>query len=360
MTPRYLTSRPGKAGSKRYFWQPPATLAAHGFKTQRLSNDEAAAAVQAEFLNAGLDAWRATGAEPATPLGTVASLITSYKASFHWREHSAGTRKSYDYAFRIIRAKFGAANVRIITPMELETFYRTLRRTPAKMMQVARVMRVLMEYAIKRNLITVNPATKPGVSYTAPKGELWTHEDVTAFVAAADALGIFDMGTAVALNEWIGQRPSDISSMRLDAYRNGKMYKRQKKTAAEVELPVDMVPHLQARLAEQVRRNLEANPASIFLLPGVHGAGMSESVFRSTFNLVRRAAGLSEKLTFRTLRHTAVTRMGEAGVIPQQIAAVTGWKLKTCLQILETYNITTSKMAAEAFRTRLAAEARVA
>jgi hypothetical protein len=50
--------------------------------------------------------------------------------------------------------------------------------------------------------------------------------------------------------------------------------------------------------------------------------------------------------------------MGEAGVPPQQIAAVTGWKLKTCLQILERYNIITSKLAAEAFRTRLAAEGR--
>lgn len=359
MTERYVTTRPGKNGTQRIFWQPPARLSEHGFTCQRLSDDPVHAGRQAQLLNAGLDAFRSTGQEPPAPIGTLARLVADYQASFRFRERSPATRKSYDYCIRIIRAHFGGdRQVRAITAAELEQFYRSMRRAPARMMQVARVMRILMEHARRRDLVAVNPAIKPGVAYAPEKGELWPREAITAFVQAADALGAYDMGTAVCLNEWIGQRPSDISSLRLDAYRNGKLYKRQKKTKAEVELPVDVVPHLQARLAEQLRRNRLANPACPFLLPGVRGIGMSEAAFTAAFNLIRNAAGLSKKLTFRTLRHTAVTRLGEAGCTPQLISAVTGHTLKTCVQILETYNITTARMAEEAFRLRLAAEGR--
>ena len=357
MSARYVTTRPGKDGAVRRFWQPPAALKCHGFVTQRLSDDAAQAEAQAAPLNAALDDWRTTGQAPQLPKGSIAALIADYKASHLWRELTRSTRKSYAYALRVIRAEYGNDPVRGMTAWELEKFYRRLRRTPAKMAQVSRVMRVLMEFAIKRNLITVNPAAKPGISYTAPKGMLWSRQHVDAFVAAADKLGLFDMGTAVCLNEWLGQRPSDIYTMRQDAYRGGALVKTQKKTGAEVQLPVDLVPHLQQRLAAQLLRNPQG---SRYLLSGITGLGMSENSFNTLFNLIRTAAELPKNLNFRTLRHTAITRMGEAGVPLQHIAAVSGHSFKTCEQILDRYNIRTAKMAQEAFRLRLASEVQAA
>lgn len=360
MSARYVTTRPGKDGALRRFWQPPAALKCHGFVTQRLSDDATQAEAQAAPLNAALDEWRSSGQAPQLPKGSIAALIADYKASHLWRELTRSTRKSYTYALRVIRAEYGNDPVRGITAWELEKFYRRLRKTPAKMAQVSRVMRVLMEFAIKRNLITVNPAAKPGISYTAPKGMLWSREQVQAFITAADKLDLFDMGTAVCLNEWLGQRPSDIYTMRQDCYRNGAIIKTQKKTGAEVELPVDLVPHLQERIAAQLTRNAQMPHGSRYLLAGISGAGISESTFNSLFNLIRTAAGLPKNLNFRTLRHTAITRMGEAGVPLQHIAAVSGHSFKTCEQILDRYNIRTAKMAQEAFRLRLASEGQAA
>lgn len=357
MTERYLTARPGKNGTTRFFWQPPAALAEHGFKLTRLGNDAAEASRQAELLNAGLDAFRAGQPTQQKTITTLAQLIADYKKTLDWKHQlTTSTRKSYSYAMRLLLAQMPDQPVRTITPALLERFYATLRRTPAAQMQAARVVRILMEHAIRRGILTLNPALKPRLSYTPTRAMLWKPEYITAFVQAADTLQLFDMGTAVLLNEWTGQRPSDIMALRMDAFQQGRLRLTQKKTGATVELPVDMVPHIAARLAEQVKRNLERNPASIFLLPGMRGLGMNEAQFRSVFNLIRKAAKLPATLTFRTLRHTAVTRMGEAGVSVQQIAAVTGHKLKTCVNILETYNIATSKMAEEAFRMRMAAE----
>jgi transposase len=64
------------------------------------------------------------------------------------------------------------------------------------------------------------------------------------------------------------------------------------------------------------------------------------------------------ELWFMRLRHTAVVRLGEAGVNVPQIASITGHTLKTCYTILERYNVRTDKMAVSAFQQRLDAEQR--
>ncbi len=82
---------------------------------------------------------------------------------------------------------------------------------------------------------------------TAQKRKIWSPLDVTKFVTAADQYGAFSIGTAVLLNEWMGQRAKDIITVRTNAYQNGEIIIQQSKTGAEVTLPVDDIPHLIAR-----------------------------------------------------------------------------------------------------------------
>jgi integrase len=62
-------------------------------------------------------------------------------------------------------------------------------------------------------------------------------------------------------------------------------------------------------------------------------------------------------LTFMHLRHTAITRLGEAGCPPHEIAAISGHSLKTVTDILERYLVRTAAIARVAFQRRLDAEA---
>ena len=55
-------------------------------------------------------------------------------------------------------------------------------------------------------------------------------------------------------------------------------------------------------------------------------------------------------------RHTAVTRLAEAGCPATLIRAITGHSLSTIEQILERYLVNTPALAAEAFKKRMARE----
>jgi integrase len=357
MTQAYLTTRPGKGGSFRYFWQPSSKLqAASPFRTERLADDPKIAIAQAQIKNDELAAWRAGEAQPVTKKPeTIGQLVSSYKSSHHYRGKSAATKRTYGYAFRIIERQLGDKPLRSITPRALQVFYLQLRKYPAKAATAARVMRLLMEFARLSDLIAVNPAIRPGLVYTAPKGLLWSRDDVESFVRTADQLGYFEIGTAVFLNEWLGQRKGDILTLRQDAYRDGRLHKRQNKTGADVVLPVDVVAKLKARLHAQLNRNRLDNPGSAYLLPGKRGKAMTEQYFDAAFNEIRESAKLGQ-LIFKDLRHTAVTRLSEADCTPQQIAAITGHSLKTCMSIIDRYNILTTALAESAFRKRADAE----
>lgn len=62
-------------------------------------------------------------------------------------------------------------------------------------------------------------------------------------------------------------------------------------------------------------------------------------------------------LQFRMLRHTAVTRLLEAGCTAALTASITGHGLTQVEAIIDLYGIRTRKMAKTAFKKRLAQEA---
>ena len=62
------------------------------------------------------------------------------------------------------------------------------------------------------------------------------------------------------------------------------------------------------------------------------------------------------RITFQTLRHTAVTRLAESDCEVPEIAAITGHSLKNCHAIIDRYNVRTKKMAKNAYTKRKQSE----
>lgn len=366
---RYLTTRPGKRGQgPRYFWQPSTDLIAAGWKPQRLPDHYAEAIMEAERLNKDLDAWRA-GLQGADIInaqhGSIEALINSYKSSRRWLELAPKTQSGYEYAFRIIREWAADVPVKAITPKLVQMFYEAHRaKHPAKAAAVVRVLRLLMTHAVREDMIDRNPVKNPGISHKTKKGTIWTPQQVQFLVAAADADNHFSIGTALMLNEWMGQRPADVVGLLASAYQDGRILRQQNKTGVTVSLPVDDVPALKSRLDEQIARNRQSNRPSVYLLPTHTGAAYSVAWFSRVLGDIRdKAAAMPDApegikdLVFKNLRHTAVTRLAEAGVPTPMIASITGHSFRTCEEIVDRYNIRTTKMAEQGFRLRLAAEA---
>lgn len=363
ITIRYLTSRPGRNGKKRRFWQPSKALQDAGWKIRRLSDDIETAMVEAQRYNSDLDEWYAgtRGAPTTAKAGTVEALVHMFKNGHQWKSIRPKTQVSYDYAFRIILGWAGDSPVAALSPRLVEKFYHSMAaKTPSKAATCMRVLRLLLEYARRQDMITTNPAAKLGIKSTAKKGDLWSPEQVQHMVNTADAMGLFSMGTAIFLNEWMGQRKGDLTRIPLSSYRAGGIYIRQSKTGAEAFLPVDMVPRLKFRVDEQLAWNRKSGRNSLLLLPAPNGSQWSEFWFTSKFAEVRAKAAETmpsvKPLIFMTLRHTAITRLAEAGCELPQIASISGHTFKTCQDIIDRYNIRTSEMARQAFKKRLLAE----
>lgn len=366
---RYMVSRPKDDGTQRHYWQPDKILREAGWKMRRLSDNQSEAIVEAEDINQAVDQYRCGMIN--SPVnerpGSLDAVIASYKKSRDFKSLSDKTAEDYKRYLKHISEWAGDVQAAMINAKMVQDLYETLReKKPRKAAYLIQVLRLLFSFAERQSMIpkNTNPATKPMLSYKARKGTIWTHDDVLDFVRTADEMGYPDIGTAVMLNEWLGQRRGDIISMRRSAYKNGSLHIRQSKTGAEVTLPVDMVPELKERIEQQIARNEKLNPKRrhpcALLIQTQDGNAYTADGFMSAFERIRTKAGDKNKrlktLIFKDLRHTAVTRLAESGAEIPQIASVTGHTFKSCQDIVDRYNIRTSKMAREAFSKRITAE----
>lgn len=365
---RYFTTRPGRDGRSRFFWQPTKALAREGWKLTRLNDNQHEAIGQAEAINAQLDEWRAGRRDtPSTILsGTLDALIADYKQSASYKDLGHRTRPDYDRHLKAISQWAGDKPATMIDGRMVSDLYEEIRRHSSRQADyLIQVLRLVFYFGEKRGLIPrgTNPAARPDLQYRAPKGTLWSPEAVRAFVIAADKAGYYSIGTAVMLNEWIGQRKGDIITLPETAYVNGVItIGAQSKTGNEVP-PLDLntvAPALVARLDEQLRRNRARARPGTTLIQQEDGKSFIETHFTEKVRTIRMNAQADEPslkgMIFKNLRHTAITRLAEAGCTPQEIAAISGHTLKSVEVIIDRYNIRTQKMARNALEKRAAAE----
>jgi len=388
LTVRHLVERPGADGP-RFYWQPSTALRAAGWQARRLVDAGGAplreahqAAAAAEAINRELDAWRAAqdagAAKPRAPkAGTVAALVAAYQRSRWWRELAPRTQRDYAAHLAAIVAWAGARPARSLTPPDVQAFHAAqlgrrrvraaggrwvVEETPAKAAAAVAVLRLLLEAGRRLGLVSDNAAARPGIGRERQREpQLWSAEAVAAMVAAADAAGLRSMGTAILLNAWLGQREGDVLALAPWSVEDGALRLRQGKRGRLVALPVGTVPQLVARLREDAAQPGAVRSVSHLLVCELTGQPWAESTFRHKFAEVRAAAAAAlpecAGLRFMELRHTAVTRLHEAGVDALGIAAITGHAPGSVLRILaDHYLVRTEKAAARAFATRLAAE----
>jgi integrase len=282
---------------------------------------------------------------------------------------SDSAKSGYQVSLRQISKWAGDEVATSINRKMVQTLHDTVSQTrPASAKAMICALRLLFSWAEKHALAPPhsNPVIKIDSDYKAKKGVIWTPEQVAHFAATADGMGYFSIGTAVLINEWMGQRLGDVLAIRIGDYRNGLIYIKQSKTRAEVMIPVDDIPSVKKRIAEQISRNeAEGFRDGPLILRNIErisegGGHYSKSFFSRYFSLARaecaRAMPEMKDLIFKDLRHTAVTRMAEAGAEIPQIAAVTGHSFQTCQVLVDRYNIRTAKMARSAISRRLNAE----
>lgn len=365
---RYFVEKKNKSGTSRFYWQPDQALRDAGWTPVRLADNRHDAIAQAEGINRHLDEWRAgREAQPADGApGTVYALIRSYKKSRFFLKLAKKTQKDYVNCLEVIREWAGDAPLQVISAKMVQNFYDDLRATgkTRKADYVIQVLRRLFSYAENESLIPkgANPAARPGLEYRAAKQKIWPAAAITHFVKTADRMGLHQIGTAVMLNEWIGQRRGDLLALRSANIKDGMIDTiTQNKTGAQVAgLDITIIPELKARIDAQLAMNVNKGENARLIQQTGSGLPFADDWFAKCFAAVRDEAARDmpdmAALKFQTLRHTAVTRLAEAGCTPQEIASITGHAIKNCEDIIDRYNTRTAKTARNALIKRYKSE----
>jgi integrase len=175
-------------------------------------------------------------------------------------------------------------------------------------------LRPFLQWAMTAQMIAANPTD--GIKIKLPRSEghhTWSEDEIAQFEARHPIGGRERLAFALLVHT--GQRRSDVIRMGRQHIRDGLLLVKQRKTGAEVDVPVH--PELAAAIAACPSEHLT------FLVTST-GRPYSEREFNRWFGAAVKAAGLPAACVPHGLRKACARRLAEAGCSVAQIAAITG------------------------------------
>ncbi len=348
-------------------WQPGPGLRNRGWKGRDLKDDagvwlELVPAIEAaKAINAEVEAWRADGqprrrpAVPLRPSRTAEHLWEVYRTSPRYSRRAASTQDDYRRKAAVFLAEFGDIHVGAIEKAHLYRWWEELyaERGHAMANGVIAVTRAMLSHATRIGWRADNPARELGLDSVAPRQVCWLPAEVSAIVAAADAIGEPSVGDGVIIALHSGQRLGDVLALpdRIFDQQRIRLSQAKMKSRGGALIDAPMTRALIQRIAEIRNRKREMGITRIdcLILREDTGAPHDKYSFNKAFRRARAAAakdcpGLADK-RFQDLRDTAVTRLALAGCQMPQIAAITGHTLTSITEIIKHYLVLQPEMA---------------
>lgn len=326
-----------------WYWEPGKHVRALGFAILPLGKDEEAARQKAVEANKQVEAERqkiaaaAVGSEP----GSVGELIDAYLDSEEFSEIRPKTQESYRYCLKALGSWAGDFQVDDVDAKALKAFYRSMRaETPTKANRVLAVTRLLWRWGLTEGYTTEEPARQVRIKGTEPRQALWSPDEVSSLIAAAEKVGRPSVALAIRLAFDCTQRQGDVLSLTWNQIQDGWISFTQSKTGTQCDIP--LTPDLEAMLTKTEKVGVQVVINEDTKQP------YNEHRFRKVFAQVRKAAGLEGQ--FMDLRRSGMVEAAHAGVELRDIAARSGHQIDRALAILNTYLPATKAMAATAVR----------
>ncbi len=292
--------KPVRAKGKVYYY--------HRLTGERLPDDLPTRVARAVAINEGIRT--PDYSEP--PASSVEGVVRDYLDSPEFTDLSEASQYGYRRRLNALRHAIGRRPIAAITRGHVLQMRDALKDTPATANMMIRVTRVLMAFAMDRELRTDNPAQGVKMLKTGDGHRTWTEPDISRFKAYAEP----DMVFAMMLGLYTGQRKGDILAMSWADYDGSAIRVVQGKTGVRLWIPA----HKELRAALSARRK-----------DGVKMLHMGAPKFNSRWRKATLAAGL-HGLVFHGLRYTAAARLADVGCDVQQIASITGHRSLAMVQ----------------------------
>lgn len=253
--------------------------------------------------------------------GTMAFLVEQYLSGPYFAKLKDNTKIEYRRYCDKIRAKGGSTFVDEVTTPMIYEMRNEMAATPRAADMMVAVLRILFRLAMELGYRQDNPAKE--VRALRPPTEQqsyepWPQDVIDAALKSAPA----HIATPIMLALHTGQRLSDVLKMTWGDIDDDGVKVRQDKTDERVH--VFLHPDLAAYLA-----TLQKRPGRIAL--NTHGQPWTVDGFKASFGAKKAALGLAGH-TFHGLRHTAASKLYEAGCDVEEIMAITGHTTETMVR----------------------------
>jgi integrase len=320
--------------------------------------------------------------------GTIAAIAADFMETDEYGDLKPSTQDDYRLCIDALVKRFGERRWDTISAREAKAWIREKGATcPSMAHQWYRTGRALLNYT---RLIYdhghpgyvpagTNPFDKLKLSLPKAKLLVWPAEAVTAAVALADELGRPSLGDAIVTMAWLGARRQDWLAWPSNIFDTSYLAWDTEKTNAPVTIPWSVIPELRERIeAAKLRHQRSQIKATTFFVDDVGQRPWSPNRFFAAFSRLRtelaeRHGSFATKfavkhytgdpmripttwLTMRTLRHTCITALHDAGCVREQIRAITGHTIASINEVLDRYTKLTADQAGAALERRLAHE----
>lgn len=245
--------------------------------------------------------------------GSVAAVVASYFLSPEFLGLSKAARATYRGILERFVAERGERPVRALERQHVKAILGKMADRPHAASNLLKLLRILLDFAIEIELVTVNVARGvKGFKAKLDGFKTWSEVAIKAFEAQ------HSLGTrprpAMALLLYTGQRRGDVVKIGWQHVTGDKLAVVQGKTGKPLVLK--MHPALLEALAHTKRENMT-------FLVTAQGAPFSAAGFGNWFRECCNEAGLVD-LSAHGLRKAAARRLAEAGNSANRIASVTG------------------------------------
>lgn len=243
---------------------------------------------------------------------TVNDLSRAYQKSEKFTTRSDSTQNTYLIYLRRIEGEMGDAPIDEVERGDIVALLDKLAATPGAAKMVLAIMQNLMKFALARDWIKADPTIGiDALERSKSEHEPWP-DDLLEF-----ALVDPDVGLAVALLYYSGQRIGDVCKMRWADIRDGFVYVKQQKTGKELDI----------RVHAELARVLDSAPrVSLTILSGRTGRPMKVETLRT--RLQRFASEKGHEIVPHGLRKNAVNALLEAGCSTGEVSSITGQSLQ--------------------------------
>jgi integrase len=245
--------------------------------------------------------------------GTINAAVALYLGSNAFRQFGDSTRALRRSILKNFCALVGD---KPLAPLDRKYVDRLLESMSSPNVQrtFLLAMRPFLAWAIKQQMIAADPTAGIKIKLLKSDGhDTWTDEQIALFEARWPIGSRERLAFALLLHT--GQRRGDVIRMGRQHVRDGVLTVKQRKTGAEVIMPVH--PELAAAIAACPGQNLT------FLVTAT-GRPYDERGFNRWFRAAAFAAGLPASCVPHGLRKGCARRLAEAGCTTAQIAAITG------------------------------------